>query len=57
MTAAVWGARVPAAASCGVDETDRGQAGGGGTLWGASVLVPQGLCIWRVSCESDKVEG
>lgn len=48
---------MPAAASCGVDETDRGQAGGGGTLWGASVLVPQGLCIWRVSCESDKVEG
>lgn len=40
ITAAVWGAPAPAAVSCGVDETDRDQAGGGGKLWGARVLVP-----------------
>ena len=40
MTAAVWGAPAPAAVSCGVDETDREEAGGGGNLWGAPVLVP-----------------
>lgn len=53
MSAAVWGALAPAAVSCGVDETDRDQAGGGGNLWGAPVLVSRtcasGVCPVKVT--------